>query len=191
MRANVRDTIHPLPVARHHRRLHRHHLHRRASNDGPDQSTTTWDAYFGADFRYRYFLALKDRFASRIKFLGMLIAILSCGPLINVFWQLGFGDVLSGVTGASAGLLGVYLGVSDLPRTLATAIRAATEWGDATRKLRNLWTRYERGEDVWAEYLELDDELTKVDAAAIEDLQRDHKLENAAWEEARAAHAAA
>ena len=154
------------------------------------QRVALWDARFEAAFRYRYFLALKDRFARRITVLGVAVAILSCGPLASFFWQVGIGNLLSGTTGAIAGLLGVYLGASGVTRTLATATRAATEWGNAARMLELLWTRCESGENVWAEYLALDESLTKVDAAAIEDLRRDTRLEAAAWSQSETVLAA-
>lgn len=146
-----------------------------------------WNAYFEADFRYRYFLSLKDHLANWITRLGVAIALLSCGPLVDFWWQLGFGGVVSALTGTVAGLLGVYLGVSGITRKLATATRAATEWGSASRLLRQLWTRHECGEDVWSEFFQLEGRLSSIDAAAIEDLQRHRKLEDQAWKESSTA----
>lgn len=144
-----------------------------------------WEAYFEADFRSRYFLLLADRLRSRIQYVSLAIAILSCGPIANAFWQFGYGQVLAGLSGALAGLLGLYLATMGLPRALATAIRASATWSQAASRFRELWVRLESGEDVWHEYRRLDEELTRIDAVTIEDLSTDDTLIQKAWEGSR------
>ncbi len=149
-----------------------------------------WESYFEADFRHRYFLMLKHRYQRRLKFIGYLVAFLSCGPLVNIFWESGFGDVGAGITGAAAGLLGVYLGASGLGRSLSTAIQAANAWGNASTSLRNAWVRASDGEDVWTEVQNIALGLEPIDSVTTQDLEQDQELVDKAWKESEMALAA-
>jgi hypothetical protein len=146
-----------------------------------------WEAHFEADFRHRYFLALKSRMARRLVWLSGGIAFLSCGPLVALLWQVGASQWLS-LSGVIAGAIGVYVGTSGLPRSLAVATQAATAWGHASSSLALLWTRCESREDVWAEFLRLEHDLKWIDALATEHLDTNNKpLIDASWAQSKAA----
>ncbi len=115
------------------------------------------------------------------------MALLSCGPIANALWELGAGELYAGLGGAVAGILGIYLVTVGLPRSLATAIRAAGAWGQASSKLRDLWVRVNDGEDVWQEYRHLDAELLRIDEVTAEDLSTDESLVQKAWQGAERA----
>lgn len=130
--------------------------------------TALWEAFFDAQWRYRYFVLAADKLKVQIRSASVAIALLSCGPLVSL---IGTVDPWVGaVLGASAAGIGVWLSSAGLIDQLATAKRAAAAWNRAAIRLRALWSRSEAGEDVWAEHLLIDQDLAAIDDAVIETL---------------------
>lgn len=50
-----------------------------------------------------------------------------------------------------------------------------------------LWARCQSGEDVWAEYQEIDRDLIAIDAMTVEHLSNNDKLIDQAWQRSAAA----
>ena len=149
-----------------------------------------WEAYFEADFRHRYFLALKNRFQRRIRFTSLAIALLSGGALANFAWESGFGPAFSMAGAVVAGILGIVLAQSNWATSLSTAVQAANEWGNAANKLHSLWVRAASGEDVYQQVVEIGDSMEFIDTVTRKDLEQDNDLINQAFSETEQALAA-